>query len=49
MPSVKAQNVEVRDSIADQKLGEVVVEGQMQNVQAAVSTYYPGGNQKKSA
>ncbi len=49
MPSVKAQNVEVRDSIADQKLGEVVVEGQMQHVQAAVSTYYPGGNQKKSA
>lgn len=37
------------DSIEAKELNEVVVEGQMQNVKPAVSTYIPGGNQKKSA
>lgn len=46
--SVQAQN-SVKDSINAMQLNEVVVEGQMQKVQPAVSTYYPGANQKRSA
>lgn len=44
----EAQNTE-NDTIKEHQLNEVVVEGQMQNVKSAVSTYIPGGNQKKSA
>ena len=40
---------EKKDSIDAKELNEVVVEGQMQNVKSAVSTYIPDGNQKKSA
>lgn len=45
---MKAQTAD-SDTINVQQLNEVVVEGQMQNVTPAVATYYPGGNQKKSA
>lgn len=44
----EAQNTG-NDTITAQQLNEVVVEGQMQKIQSAVSTYYPGANQKKSA
>lgn len=37
------------DSVNAKRLKEVVVEHQMQNVKPAVSTFYPGNNQKKSA
>lgn len=40
---------EMPDSIKTQNLNEVVVEGQLQTVKPAVSTYLPGNNQKKSA
>lgn len=44
----EAQNT-VNDTINEQQLNEVVVEGLMQNVRPAVLTYIPGSNQKKSA
>lgn len=40
---------DIPDSIKTQNLNEVVVEGQLQTVKPAVSTYLPGNNQKKSA
>lgn len=45
---MKAQTAN-NDTINVQQLNEVVVEGQMQSVKPAVSTFYPGNNQKKSA
>lgn len=46
--ALEAQNIE-NDTIKGQQLNEVVIEGEMQNVKPAVSTYIPGGNQKKSS
>lgn len=47
--SVSAAGKESADSVRTRCLEEVVIEGQMQDVKPAVSTYYPGSRQKKSA
>ncbi len=48
-PLVALAQGEEPDSIGTQALDEVVVEARMQNVKPGVSTYIPGGDQKKSA
>lgn len=46
--TVIAQTV-ITDSTKTKDLGEVTVEAQMQSVKPAVSTFYPGSNEKKAA